>query len=233
MEPGMSVSLIIFLVLFASLGLGYWLARQQVSARAARTWLLTTLPSVVGIGVITQLLVRSPREYLEKGSREAIWLVLGVALLIWVTFLVWQRRNVGATILRVTRVRSKVALGFSLVLLVATIVLAVGTLLGKAGVSTSRVAFFFSFALYFTVTGATGTRMTERGIVGGQSFVPWDRIESHWWEGPEGNILAVKIRKRLLFGGTARFPVPPPLKDVVAEVMRKYLGVGTVGASSD
>jgi hypothetical protein len=218
---------ILFVVLLvASMGLGLLLGRKRAIAQlgiaAGREQFRRGLPclalliaAIVVIVIVFWLLPSASQDAILNGAL----LIVAALMLGYVVVRGFLRSRLGPVVMKLSASKHDKWLAVLGIVAIAWGLMSLLRVRGMEGFyadAAVRAAFWFSLGLAFLSMGLSRFAIHRGGIATLGAIVPWDRILSYSWEGPEGCVLKIRFRTRLPADRVVYWRIPPDERGSVA-----------------
>lgn len=216
--------------IIVSIGIGYFLVSLIVGQEVAQRNLRSVSPILILVGVITAFLgyyFSNTRYFLLALSVLSIISSIGY-LFVWF----WRKRQTGSLLLNVGLTRSN-----WLVLLVGTIFIlfaarytytfmnqTTGAFSKDNNIVLFQLVIYWILAIFLVINGLFKCELRDKAICFMTAVIKWDEIESYKWEGKQGNILTIWLKKKFFgFPNHRTLPIPASKKTAAENILTHHL----------
>ncbi len=183
----------------------------------------SVLLAAVGTFLACQF-VTIPYLFLPDLWTAGIYLAISVLAWAFVLFSLWRSRQAGALLLDMGRIKEYWLL---LILALLGLVFAVAFIPWEIA---SRPEHFIKFLAAMAVLCSLGSVLTlfalgkveirEKGILYAGLLMPWSRVMAYRWvDGPQGQVLAFRLKRAWFFSRTMAFGVKRAHEDELAHIV--------------
>jgi hypothetical protein len=222
--------LIFFLALMTiSVGIGYAIAAGMIGREAAQRNLHYALPWLL-LGIAIACLI----PLLGKYGWISFFTLYTVGISIWLLSWFFRKQEAGVLLLDIGKTAQNKLLfwvglfevavaGFMTWLFFEQVSMGLPQY-SSLGTEVSKLAFWWSFSIFFMLLGLSKLEFRENGICFMFSFIAWQRIKSYDWEQSKPNTLTIRFEPRYpLFPGFMSMSIPAKHRDAVSHVLNERL----------
>lgn len=222
--------LIFFLVLMAiSLGVGYAIAEEMIGREAAQRNLRYVIPWLL-FGFAIAFLI----SLFGKYGWVSFYILYAVGISIWLLSWFFRKQEAGVLLLDIGKNAQN-----KLLFWVGLFEVAIAAFMtwwffeqvsrglprySSLEIEVSRLAFWWSLAIFFMALGLRKLEFREKGICFMFSFIAWQRVKSHNWEQSKPNTLTLRFKPRYpLLPGFMSMAIPAKHRDAVSHILNERL----------
>ena len=205
------------------IGIGYFIVSLFIGQEVAQRNLRSVFPILILVGAIATFsgYYFSNMEYL-LATLSFLSIVFSMGyLVVWF----WRKRQTGFLLLNIGITRNN-----WLVLVVGTIstLLAIrytyifitqttGAFSQDNNIALFQLVIYWIAAIFLVINGLSKCELHEKAICFMTAVIKWDEIKSYKWEGKQGNILTISLKKKFFGFSDRRTLLIPANKKTAAE----------------